>query len=89
MNADAEKIDLTGADWALFASDIKQMARALRDVKEAHTMWEQAFEGPVPEHDWENWYAQQFFVQGLREAGFEVKPLPTAELQKRLGSPSR
>lgn len=76
------KVDLL-ADG--FMPSITSIAQGLRRAKEAHTAWEAKFEGAVPAHDWEVWYAQFMFVEGLREAGYEVEPLSMPKLHTAVG----
>lgn len=68
----------------LFVRDVKYTAKLLRRAKEAHTVWERQFEGNVPKHDWEVWYAQWMLLEdGGRAAGLE--PLSITKLQTLVG----
>lgn len=80
-----------------FAIDsIRATARLLREAKEAHTEWEAKFEGHVPAHDWEVWYAQYIELKIANAAAGEVaqqfgitspvvKPLDMAKLHTLVG----
>lgn len=70
---------------------MRQMARWLREAKEAHTAWEASFEGLVPEHDWEVWYAQFIEMKVAHLAGddigltLNITPMPIAKLTAVIG----
>jgi hypothetical protein len=65
---------------------IRHAARMLRAAKQAHTEWEARFEGPVPAHDWETWYAQWMLAQTVRGTGHPVVPCSIGKLGALVGS---
>jgi len=69
-------------------NEIVDIAKMLREAKEAHTRWERSFEGMIPDHDWELWYAQYITLKSANRAAdiermeIEVVGIPSHELQK-------
>lgn len=64
---------------------IRHGAQRLRDAKKAHTEWEARFEGPVPAHDWEVWYAQYMLAQAVRQGGNPTVPCSITKLMTLVG----
>lgn len=64
---------------------IQHAAKMLRAAKEAHSAWERSFEGLIPKHDWETWYAQWMLAQTVRKGGNPVVPCSITKLGALVG----
>jgi hypothetical protein len=67
-----------------YVNAVREIAKELRRAKEAHTAWEAKFEGTVPAHDWEVWYAQ-WIVQDQYAGEGKPAALPMAQLHTLVG----